>query len=98
MQRVLDATDGVDAQAAPFIMAALQVCQTRTVCSLRPDEVTERAAGLHIPGTCPMCGALPVASVVRAEKAYQGSRYLHLLVSAAGFHRGSGNPLLWQAS
>jgi FdhE protein len=25
-----------------------------------------------------------------------GSLALDLLVSAAGFHRGSGNPLLWQ--
>jgi FdhE protein len=165
-----NAVEGVDAQAAPFIMAALQVCQTRTVCTLSPDEVTKRAAAMHIPGSCPMCGALPVASIVRAEKAYQGYRYLHcsvcasewhmvrvkctncestsgityhsieggtaalraeacencktyrkigyqehdmavepvaddlasltldLLMSEAGFHRGSGNPLLWQAS
>ncbi len=164
-----NAVEGVDAQAAPFIMAALQVCQTRTVCALSPEEVTERAAALHIPGSCPMCGALPVASIVRAEKDYQGYRYLHcsvcatewhlvrikcshcestegihyhsieggtsatraeacdscktyrkicyrevdmtvepvaddlaslaldLLMTEAGFHRGSGNPLLWQA-
>ena len=116
-----------------------------------------------------MCSALPVASIVRADKAYQGYRYLHcslcatewhlvrvkcsqcestagihyhsieggsagvraescdscktyrkicyqeqdmavepvaddlaslaldLLMTDAGFHRGSGNPLLWQA-
>jgi FdhE protein len=164
-----NAVEGVDAQAAPFIMAALQVCQTRKVCSASPEEVTERAAALHIPGSCPMCSALPVASIVRAEKAYQGYRYLHcslcatewhlvrvkcsqcestagihyhtiedgasavraescdscktyrkicyqeqdtevepvaddlaslaldLLMTEAGFHRGSGNPLLWQA-
>jgi len=164
------AIEGVDVPAAPFIMAALQVCQTGSVCSLTADEVAARAARLHIPGTCPMCGALPVASIVRAEKVYQGYRYLHcavcasewhlvrikcshcestegihyhsieggssairaeacdscrtyrkicyqeqdmevepvaddlgslaldLLMSAAGFHRGSGNPLLWQAA
>jgi FdhE protein len=164
-----NAIDGVDAQAAPFIMAALQVCQTRKVCSATPEEVTERAGALHIPGSCPMCSALPVASIVRADKAYQGYRYLHcslcatewhlvrvkcshcestagihyhsieggssairaescdscktyrkicyqeqdmavepvaddlaslaldLLMTDAGFHRGSGNPLLWQA-
>jgi FdhE protein len=164
-----NAIEGVDAQAAPFIMAALQVCQTRTVCDLSPEDVTARAAAMHIPGSCPMCGALPVASIVRADKAYQGYRYLHcsvcasewhlvrvkcshcdstegityhtieggaaavraeacdscktyrkicyqeqdmqvepvaddlgslaldLLMSEAGFHRGSGNPLLWQA-
>lgn len=164
-----NAMEGVDAQAAPFIMAALQVWQTRKVCSATPEEVTERAGALHIPGSCPMCSALPVASIVRAEKAYQGYRYLHcslcatewhlvrvkcshcestagihyhsieggssairaescdscktyrkicyqeqdmqvepvaddlgslaldLLMTDAGFHRGSGNPLLWQA-
>jgi FdhE protein len=164
-----NAIEGVDAQAAPFIMAALQVCQTRQVCSATPEEVTERAGALHIPGSCPMCSALPVASIVRADKAYQGYRYLHcslcatewhlvrvkcsqcestagihyhsieggsaavraescdscktyrkicyqeqdmavepvaddlaslaldLLMTDAGFHRGSGNPLLWQA-
>jgi FdhE protein len=165
-----NAIEGVDAQAAPFVMAALQVCQTRKVCSATPEEVTARAGALHIPGSCPMCSALPVASIVRADKAYQGYRYLHcslcatewhlvrikcsqcestagihyhsieggssavraescdrcktyrkicyqeqdmeaepvaddlaslaldLLMTDAGFHRGSGNPLLWQAS
>jgi len=81
-----NAIEGVDAQAAPFIMAALQVCQTRTVCALSPEEVTERAGALHIPGCCPMCGGLPVASIVRAEKAYQGYRYLHCSVCASEWH------------
>ena len=81
-----NAIEGVDAQAAPFIMAALQVCQTRTVCALSPEEVTERAGALHIPGCCPMCGALPVASIVRADKAYQGYRYLHCSVCASEWH------------
>jgi len=81
-----NAIEGVDAQAAPFIMAALQVCQTRTVCALSPEEVTERASALHIPGCCPMCGGLPVASIVRADKAYQGYRYLHCSVCASEWH------------
>ena len=81
-----NSVEGVDAQAAPFIMAALQVCQTRTVCALSPEEVTERAGALHIPGCCPMCGALPVASIVRADKAYQGYRYLHCSVCASEWH------------
>jgi FdhE protein len=81
-----NAIEGVDAQAAPFIMAALQVCRTRTVCDLSPEEVTERAGAMHIPGSCPMCGALPVASIVRAEKAYQGYRYLHCSVCASEWH------------
>ena len=166
---------GIDAQAAPFIMAALQVYWTRMVCTLSHDVVADHVGNVDVPGVCPVCGTLPVASVVRAEKAYQGYRYLHcslcatewhlvrvkcshcestegvhyhsidtgsiegasaavraetcdscktyrkicyqehdmavepvaddlgslaldLLMSEAGFHRGSGNPLLWQSS
>src|SRR5579862_9653946 len=36
-----EASDGVDAQAAPFIMAALQVYWTRMVCSFTADAVAE---------------------------------------------------------
>lgn len=163
------ASIGVDAQAAPFIMAALQVSWTHMICSFNHDEVAEYIGGVDVPGVCPVCGTLPVASVVRAEQGYQGYRYLHcalcatewhlvrikcshcestagihyhtieggstairaescdqcrtyrkicyqehdmevepvaddlgslsldLLMTEAGFHRGSGNPLLWQA-
>jgi FdhE protein len=169
------ADHGIDAQAAPFIMAALQVYWTRMVCTLSHDVVANHVGNVDVPGVCPVCGTLPVASIVRAEKAYQGYRYLHcslcatewhmvrvkcshcestagihyhsidtgsiesgsaalraeacdscktyrkicyqehdmavepvaddlgslaldLLMSEAGFHRGSGNPLLWQSS
>jgi FdhE protein len=164
------ASSGVDAPAAPFIMAALQVSWTRMVCSFNHDEVAEHIGSVDVPGVCPVCGTLPVASVVRAEQGYQGYRYLHcalcatewhlvrikcshcestagihyhtveggstairaescdqchtyrkicyqehdmevepladdlgtlaldLLMTEAGFHRGSGNPLLWQAA
>ena len=163
------ATDGVDAQAAPFIMAALQVYWVQMVSSLSAGQVAEHVGRFDVPGVCPVCGTLPVASIVRADKAYQGYRYLHcalcatewhlvrikcshcastegihyhsieggspairaeacnscrtyrkifyqeqnmevepladdlgslaldLLMSETGFHRGSGNPLLWQA-
>jgi FdhE protein len=164
------ATHGVDAQAAPFVMAALQVYWVQMVCSLSVEQVAEHVGRFDVPGVCPVCGTLPVASIVRADKAYQGYRYLHcalcatewhlvrikcshcgstegihyhsieggapairaeacdgchayrkifyqeqdmqvepladdlgslaldLLMSEAGFNRGSGNPLLWQAS
>jgi FdhE protein len=164
------ATHGVDAQAAPFVMAALQVYWVQMVCSLSVDQVAEHVGRFDVPGVCPVCGTLPVASIVRADKAYQGYRYLHcalcatewhlvrikcshcgstegihyhsieggspairaeacdgcrtyrkifyqeqdmevepladdlgslaldLLMSEAGFHRSSGNPLLWQAT
>ena len=159
-------TDGVDAAAAPFVMAALQVYWVHLASRLAAKDVAE----LDVPGVCPTCGTLPVASVVRADKRSQGYRYLHcalcatewhmvrvtcshcqstqniayhsieggseavraescdhcktyrkilyqekdtdvepvaddlaslaldLLMSEAGFHRGSGNPLLWQHS
>ena len=157
---------GIDAASAPFIMAALQVVWTDLASRLSPDD----AAPLDVYGICPVCGTLPVASIIRTEKHYHGYRYLHcalcatewhmvrvtcsqceatknigyhtidgasgavraescdacrtyrkilyqekdarvepvaddlasvaldLLMSEAGYHRGSGNPLLWQPS
>ena len=156
--------DAIEVAAAPFLMAALQVYWVALASRLAPDNVAE----LEVPGLCPMCGTLPVASIVRADEHSQGYRYLHcalcatewhlvritcsqcqgtanigyhsiegaseairaescdechtyrkilyqekdanvepvaddlasltldLLMSEAGFHRGSGNPLLWQ--
>jgi FdhE protein len=164
------ATHGVDAPAAPLVMAALQVYWVQMVYSMSVDQVAEHLGRVGVPGVCPVCGTLPVASIVRADKAYQGYRYLHcalcatewhlvrikcsqcestegihyhsieggpsairaetcdgcqtyrkifyqeqdmdvepladdlgslaldLLMSEAGFHRGSGNPLLWQST
>lgn len=157
-------TNGVDVAAAPFVMAALQVYWVDLASRL----IVEDIAQLDVPGVCPVCGTLPVASVVRTDNRSQGYRYLHcalcatewhmvrvkcshceatkgisyhsierasdairaescdtcrtyrkilyqekdagvepvaddlaslaldLLLSEAGFHRGSGNPLLWQ--
>jgi FdhE protein len=159
--------DGVDGQAAPFIMAALQVYWAAMASTLRESDVAQ----LDVATVCPVCGTLPVASVVRSDKrGPQGYRYLHcglcetewhmvritcsnclttegitynaieggseavraetcgkchtyrkilyqekdtgvepvaddlaslaldLLMTEDGFHRGSGNPLLWQTS
>ena len=159
--------DGVDGQAAPFIMAALQVYWAAMASTLRVTDIAQ----LDVPTVCPVCGSLPVASVVRSDKrGPQGYRYLHcglcetewhmvritcshclttegitynaieggseavraetcgkchtyrkilyqekdtgvepvaddlaslaldLLMTEEGFHRGSGNPLLWQTS
>jgi FdhE protein len=157
---------GVDAQAAPFLMAALQVYWAAMASTLTTRDVTQ----IDVPGVCPMCGTLPVCSVVRSDERSQGYRYLHcglcatewhmvritcsqclategityhsieggsaavraescgqchtyrkilyqekdtqvepvaddlaslaldLLMTEAGFHRGSGNPLLWQST
>jgi FdhE protein len=80
------ATTGVDAQIAPFIMAALQVYWTRMLCSFNHDQVAEHITGVDVPGVCPVCGTLPVASVVRAEQGYQGYRYLHCALCATEWH------------
>jgi len=157
-------TDAIDVGGAPFLMAALQVHWVALASRLLPDQVP----GLEVPGLCPVCGTLPVASIVRAEARSEGYRFLHcalcgtewhlvritcsqcqstadiayhsiegdsgairaescehchtyrkilyqekdtsvdpvaddlaslaldLLMSEAGYHRGSGNPLLWQ--
>jgi FdhE protein len=43
-------------------------------------------ANLDVPGVCPMCGTLPVASVVRIDPRSQGFRYLHCAVCATEWH------------
>jgi FdhE protein len=159
-------TDGIETATAPFLVAALQVCWVAVASRLQPADVGQ----LEVPGLCPACGTLPVASIVRADERSQGHRYLHcalcatewhlvrvtcshcqstadiayhtiaggteavraescdqcqtyrkilyqekdagvepvaddlgslaldLLMTEAGYHRGSGNPLLWQSS
>jgi FdhE protein len=72
-------SDGVDAQAAPFVMAALQVYWAAMASTLRADEVKQ----LDVPTVCPMCGSLPVSSIVRADKGY---RYLHCGLCATEWH------------
>jgi FdhE protein len=156
--------EGIDAATAPFLMAALQVYWVGLASRLAVADVGEPGA----PGVCPVCGSLPVASIVRSDPRSQGYRFLHcglcatewhmvrvtcsqcqstkgvsyqaieggaeavraeccdacrtyrkilyqekdgsvepvaddlaslaldLLLSDAGYHRGSGNPLLWQ--
>jgi FdhE protein len=72
----------VDAAAAPFLMAALQVQWVALAIHLVPDDV----AALEVPGLCPACGSLPVASVVRVDRESQGYRYLHCALCATEWH------------
>jgi FdhE protein len=72
----------VDAGTAPLIMAALQV---RWV-ALAAGFASDRVKPLDVPGVCPLCGSLPVASVVYAEPSYQGYRYLHCSLCATEWH------------
>jgi FdhE protein len=74
--------DAIDVVSAPFIMAALQVYWLDLASRLCIDNVHE----LDVPGVCPICGTLPVASVVRADPKSQGFRYLHCALCAAEWH------------
>jgi FdhE protein len=73
---------GVDIAAAPFVMAALQVHWGAASAGLAADEIK----ALDIPGLCPLCGTLPVASLVCANSPYQGYRYLHCALCATEWH------------
>jgi len=72
----------VDAAAAPFVMAAQQV---RWIAAARAFAA-ERVAPLDVPGVCPLCGSLPVASIVHAQAPYEGYRYLHCGLCATEWH------------
>jgi len=72
----------IDVATAPFLMAALQVHWVALTRLLEVDEV----ATLEVPGLCPVCGTLPVASVVRVDPMSQGSRYLHCALCATEWH------------
>src|ERR1022692_704460 len=75
-------TAGVDIAAAPFLMAALQVYWTDLASRCSVENVVE----LDVIGVCPMCGTLPVASVVRADPRSQGYRYLCCALCATEWH------------
>ena len=82
----VDAAFAIDAASAPFIMAALQVHWVRKVGSWSPDQVNEHIGHAEASRACPVCGTLPVASIVSAEKAHQGYRYLHCALCATEWH------------
>jgi FdhE protein len=72
----------VDAAAAPFIAAALQVHWVALTAAFSNDTV----AALDVPGVCPLCGTLPVASIVAALAPHTGYRYLHCALCATEWH------------
>ncbi len=90
--RLLGVTAGApEPQATPFLMAALQVYWTGLVRGLRRDAsvlaaLENRPSEAAMGGVCPVCGTLPVASVVRADSPYQGYRYLHCPLCATEWH------------
>lgn len=73
---------GVDAASAPFLMAALQVLWTGVASTFDAGEVPM----LDVPNICPVCGTLPVASVVRIGGAHEGYRYLACGLCSTEWH------------
>jgi FdhE protein len=74
--------EAVEAAAAPFLMAALQVYWVGLASRLKERDMP----GLEVPGVCPTCGTQPVASIVRADEHSQGYRYLHCGLCATEWH------------
>lgn len=72
----------VDAAAAPFVMAALQVYWVALASRVNVNDIHE----LDVHGVCPTCGTLPVASIVRGDSRSQGLRYLHCALCATEWH------------
>jgi len=72
----------IELAAAPFVMAALQTWWVALASRLTEEVVP----ALEVPGVCPTCGTLPVASVVRADQRSQGYRYLHCALCATEWH------------
>ncbi|MCQ9617571.1 formate dehydrogenase accessory protein FdhE [Paenalcaligenes niemegkensis] len=73
---------GVDAATAPFIMAALQVYWTCLAADFKESDMPV----VSPKGVCPLCGSLPVASVVRVGGQAEGNRYLCCSLCAAEWH------------
>ncbi|WP_244816503.1 formate dehydrogenase accessory protein FdhE [Caballeronia sp. Lep1P3] len=72
----------VEPAAAPFIMAALQVVWTDVASRIDAKEVPY----LDTAGVCPVCGTMPVASVVRVGGVHDGYRYVQCGLCATEWH------------
>ena len=72
----------VDGAMAPFVMATLQVYWVDVASRFAAADVQP----LDVPGVCPICGTLPVASIIRTEQPYQGYRFLHCALCATEWH------------
>jgi FdhE protein len=74
--------DGLELANAPFLMATLQVYWVALASRLSSADVPP----IDVPGVCPVCGTLPVASIVRSDGRSQGYRYLHCALCATEWH------------
>jgi len=75
-------TDGVHPLHAPFVAAALQVIWTMRAAQLDGQRVQPLVTNT----LCPVCGAHPVASVIRIGGQSQGYRYLHCSCCSSEWH------------
>lgn len=82
VQALLAGEEPGDVGAAPFLMAALQVYWTERASRLPPAAVPAAVPSR----VCPVCGSLPVASIVRVGAASDGLRYLHCGLCASEWH------------
>lgn len=73
----------VDAAAAPFIMAALQVYWTSLAADFQEGDLPV----ISPKGVCPVCGSLPVASIVRIGGQADGCRYLCCPLCSSEWHQ-----------
>jgi FdhE protein len=78
-----DDAPSLDAVAALLVMNALQVYWAVLAASFRPTDLKPLA---DAPGLCPLCGSLPVASVVQARPPYASYRYLSCSLCACQWH------------
>jgi FdhE protein len=76
----------LDAIAAPFIGAALQVHWVKRATALGESEFRK----LDVPTLCPVCGSPPIASVLRINVPVPGTRYLHCVLCATEWHMSRG--------
>jgi FdhE protein len=75
--------DAIDLATAPIIMAALQVLWVALGTAFASADQVRL---LDVPGVCPLCGTLPVASIVCANPPHQGYRYLHCALCETQWH------------
>ncbi len=73
---------GLESGLLPYVAAALQVYWTALAAALGVEHI----AMLDVPGVCPCCGSLPVASVVRVAPEINNLRYLHCSLCNTEWH------------
>lgn len=74
--------DNVDYATAPFIMAGLQVYWTAMAARFDIGKLPVVTPF----GVCPVCGALPVSSIVRVGPQIDGCRYLGCSLCSSEWH------------